>query len=75
MECGGTWTCNWSWNPASSPVTAELDQATQVATIDDTLAVTGLIGCPLSGTGQWEAQYLITDDADQDLDLWATGTL
>ena len=76
IECvEGVFTCDASSNPASTPVTAEVDQATQVATIDDTVAVTGLLGCPLSGTGQWEAEYLITDDADQDLDLWATGTL
>jgi hypothetical protein len=76
IECAeGVFTCNASSNPASTPVTAEVDQATQVATINDTVAVTGLLGCPLSGTGTWDARYLITDDADQDLDLWATGTL
>jgi hypothetical protein len=75
ITCGEVFVCDASSNPSSTPVTAEVDQATQVATIDDTVAVTGLLGCPLSGTGQWEAQYLITDDLDQDLDLWATGTL
>jgi hypothetical protein len=75
ITCGTVFTCNASSDPDTTQVSAEVDQATQVATINDTVAVTGLVGCPLSGTGQWEAQYLITDDLDQDLDLWATGTL
>jgi hypothetical protein len=75
ITCAGVFVCNASSDPSSTPVTAEVDQATQVATINDTVAVSGLLGCPLSGQGQWEAQYLITDDLDQSLDLWATGTL
>jgi hypothetical protein len=75
ITCAGVFVCNASSDPSSTPVTAEVDQATQVATINDTVAVSGLVGCPLSGQGQWEAQYLITDDLDQNLDLWATGTL
>jgi hypothetical protein len=75
ITCGGVYSCTWSSNPATNPVTIEIDQATQVATIDDTMNVSGSVGCPGSGTGQWQAQYQITDDEDQDLDLWATGTL
>jgi hypothetical protein len=76
ITCAGfPGSCAWSSDPSSTPVTAEVDQASQVATIDDTMAVSGLVGCSPDGTGQWEAQYVFTDDADQDLDLWATGTL
>jgi hypothetical protein len=73
MTCGLTYTCNWSTNPASTPVTAEFDQASQVATIADTVFMTGSVGCSASGTGTWNAQYLITDSNNNDLDLWATG--
>ncbi len=73
ITCGLVFVCNASSDPSTTPVTAEVDQATQVATISDTVAVTGSVGCPTSGTGTWNAQYLITDDNDQDLDLWATG--
>jgi hypothetical protein len=75
ITCGAVFTCHASSDPSTHPVTAEVAQASQVATIDDVVSVTGSVGCPLSGTGTWKAQYLITDDADQDLDLWATGTL
>ena len=75
VTCGLVFSCNASSNPASTPVTAEVNQGTQVATIADTVAVTGSVGCPASGTGTWNAQYLITDPDDNDLDLWATGTL
>ncbi len=67
--------CNWSWNPSTTPVTAELDQDSQVATINDVGDVAVSFGCPDEGPGMWSGQYLITDDQDQDLDLWATGTL
>ena len=71
--CGVVYVCNWGWNPSTTPVTAELDQASQVATIADTVNVTGSVGCPASGTGTWSAQYLITDGNNNDLDLWASG--
>jgi hypothetical protein len=73
VTCGLVFSCTASSNPASTPVTAEVDQASQVATIADTVAVTGSVGCPTSGTGTWNAQYLITDSNNADLDLWATG--
>jgi hypothetical protein len=73
IVCGFVFHCNVSFNGTSTVVTAELDQWSQVAAINDTVAVTGSVGCPASGTGQWNARYLITDDAGQDLDLWATG--
>ena len=73
VSCGLVFVCNASSNPTTTPVTAEVDQASQVATIADTVSVSGSVGCPASGVGQWNAQYLITDNADQDLDLWATG--
>jgi hypothetical protein len=73
ITCGVVLSCNVSSNPGSTPVTAEVDQASQVATIADTVNVSGSVGCPASGTGTWNARYLITDNADQDLDLWATG--
>ena len=72
ITCSGVFVCNASSNPSTTPVTAEVDQASQIATISDTVAVSGVLGCPLSGTGTWNAQYQITDDSDQDLDLWAT---
>ncbi len=75
ITCGLVFVCNASSNPSTTPVTAEVAQASQVATIADTVSVSGSVGCPASGTGTWNAQYLITDDADNDLDLWATGTL
>ena len=74
ITCSGVFVCNASSNPSTTPVTIEVDQASQIATIADTVNVSGMVGCPLSGVGTWNAQYLITDDADQDLDLWATGT-
>ena len=43
-------------------MTAEVNQATQVATINDTVSVTGSLGCPANGSGTWNAEYLITDD-------------
>ena len=46
ITCAG-WTCTWSWNPSTRPVTAEFDQDSQVATIADTVRVTGGFGCPL----------------------------
>ena len=67
--------CTWSSNPATTPLTIEVDHATQVATINDTMDVSGSIGCSPSGVGTYSAQYLITDDQDQDLGLYATGTL
>jgi hypothetical protein len=72
IVCGGVFNCHASSDPSSSPVTADVDSDTQVASIDDTVDVSGLIACP--GEGQWVAQYAITDDADQPLDLFATGT-
>jgi hypothetical protein len=74
ITCGLVFSCTASSNPASTPVTAEVNQATQVATINDTVSVTGSVGCPASGTGTWRADYLITDSANNDLDLWATGS-
>jgi hypothetical protein len=74
ITCGVVFVCNASSNPASTPVTAEVDQASQIATIADTVAVSGSVGCPASGTGTWNAQYLITDNNNNDLDLWATGS-
>jgi hypothetical protein len=73
VTCGLVFSCNASSNPSTTPVTAEVDQGSQVATIADTVAVTGSVGCPASGTGTWNAQYLITDSNNADLDLWATG--
>ncbi|HMJ95946.1 MAG TPA: hypothetical protein VK486_08835 [Thermoleophilaceae bacterium] len=73
ITCAGVFVCNMSSNPATTPVTIEVDQASQVATINDTVAMTGSIGCPASGTGTWRADYLITGDADEDLDLSAGG--
>jgi hypothetical protein len=73
ITCGLVFSCSASSNPSTTPVTAEVDQASQVATIADTVAVTGSVGCPTSGTGTWNAQYLITDSNNNDLDLWATG--
>ncbi|HMJ95945.1 MAG TPA: hypothetical protein VK486_08830 [Thermoleophilaceae bacterium] len=73
ITCAGVFVCNASSDPSTHPVTAEIDQGSQVATIADTVAVTGSIGCPASGTGTWNAQYLITDASNNDLDLWATG--
>ena len=75
ITCGLVYSCTWSSNPATNPVTIEVDQATQVWTINDTMNVSGSVGCPASGTGTWSGQYQTTDDQDQDLDLWATGTL
>ncbi|HMJ96854.1 MAG TPA: hypothetical protein VK486_13435, partial [Thermoleophilaceae bacterium] len=75
IVCEGVFNCTASSNPSTHPVTAEVDQWSQVATIADTVAVTGSVGCPASGTGTWEAEYQITDEGYQDLDLWATGTL
>jgi hypothetical protein len=75
ITCGAIFSCTLSSNPASDPLTGEFDQATQILTFGETVTVSGSVGCPLSGTATWQAQYLITDDQDQDLDLWATGTL
>ncbi len=75
ITCGPFYSCNWSSNPSTTPVTIEVNQASQVATISDTMNVSGPVGCPASGTGTLNLQIGITDDQDQDLDLWATGTL
>jgi hypothetical protein len=53
-------------------VTIEGDSDTQVWTVNDTMDVSGGIGC--SGTGQWTAQWVMTDPEGQSLDLFATGS-
>jgi hypothetical protein len=76
VSCGVVFVCNAQstiGGGSPTPVTAEVDQASQVATIADTVNVSGSVGCPASGVGQWNAQYLITDSNNNDLDLWATG--
>jgi hypothetical protein len=72
IVCGAVFQCHASSDPNTSPVTADVDSDTQVASINDTVDVTGLIACP--GEGQWVAQYLITDENGASLDLFATGT-
>jgi hypothetical protein len=55
IVCGGVFSCTASSNPASTPVTAEVDSETQVVYVDDTMGFTGPIACP--GAGWWRAEY------------------
>jgi hypothetical protein len=76
ITCGVVFVCNAQstiGGGSPTPVSAEVDQASQIATIADVVNVSGSVGCPASGTGTWNAQYLITDNNNNDLDLWATG--
>jgi hypothetical protein len=69
--CGSVIQCHVSSDPTTSPVTADFDSDTQIASINDVLEISGHIGCP--GQGDWIAQYLITDEDGASLDLFATG--
>jgi hypothetical protein len=69
ISCGLVFNCTATADVSTTPVTAEVDFETQIASIDDTVSVSG-IGCPTSG--QWRAQYAITVPED---DLFATGSM
>jgi hypothetical protein len=87
IDCtGGVFTCTAWADPADgTEVEADVDSATQIASIDDTVGVglTGEVGCPDSG--QWVAQYQVsepqsdppspeTDPIGNSLGLLATGS-
>jgi hypothetical protein len=65
VTCGGVFSCTASANTSTSQVTAVVDAETDVAEIDDTVDLAGLIGCSL-GAGNWTAQYTVVPNTLED---------